>query len=32
VFPDENHGVLKPANSVQWHHNVIGWLNQHLNK
>jgi dipeptidyl aminopeptidase/acylaminoacyl peptidase len=32
VFPDENHWVLKPANSVQWHHNVIGWLNQYLKK
>ncbi|MBQ5947843.1 S9 family peptidase [Massilia sp. ST3] len=30
VFPDENHWVLKPANSVQWHHTVIGWLDQYL--
>jgi dipeptidyl aminopeptidase/acylaminoacyl peptidase len=30
VFPDENHWVLKPANSVQWHHTVIGWLDQHI--
>jgi len=30
VFPDENHWVLKPANSVQWHHTVIGWLDDHL--
>jgi dipeptidyl aminopeptidase/acylaminoacyl peptidase len=30
VFPDENHWVLKPANSVLWHHTVIGWLDQHL--
>jgi hypothetical protein len=22
--------VLKPANSVLWHHTVIGWLDQHL--
>jgi dipeptidyl aminopeptidase/acylaminoacyl peptidase len=30
VFPDENHWVLKPANSVLWHHTVIGWLDAHL--
>jgi len=32
IFPDENHWVLKPANSVQWHENVIGWLDQWLKK
>lgn len=31
-FPDENHWVLKPANSVMWHHTVIGWLDRHLKK
>jgi dipeptidyl aminopeptidase/acylaminoacyl peptidase len=30
VFPDENHWVLKPANSLQWHHTVLGWLDQYL--
>ena len=25
-FPDENHWVLKPANSIQWHETVLGWL------
>lgn len=25
-FPDENHLVLKPQNSVMWHDTVIGWL------
>jgi dipeptidyl aminopeptidase/acylaminoacyl peptidase len=30
VFPDENHWVLKPANSVLWHHTVLGWLDAHL--
>ncbi|MGZ8291455.1 MAG: prolyl oligopeptidase family serine peptidase [Telluria sp.] len=30
VFPDENHWVLKPANSLMWHHTVFGWLDQHL--
>jgi len=29
-FPDENHWVLKSANSVQWYHTVLGWLDQHL--
>ncbi|MBV1775058.1 S9 family peptidase [Burkholderiaceae bacterium DAT-1] len=27
-FPDENHWVLKPANSIQWHDEVLGWLKQ----
>ncbi|MBN2415019.1 S9 family peptidase [bacterium] len=27
-FPDENHWVLKPANSIQWHDTVIGWMDQ----
>jgi len=26
VFPDENHWVLKPRNSLQWHQEVLGWL------
>jgi dipeptidyl aminopeptidase/acylaminoacyl peptidase len=30
VFPDENHWVLKPANSVQWHHTVNAWLDRFL--
>jgi dipeptidyl aminopeptidase/acylaminoacyl peptidase len=30
VFPDENHWVLKPGNSLLWHHTVLGWLDQHL--
>ncbi len=30
VFPDENHWVLKPANSVLWHQTVNGWLDKHL--
>lgn len=25
-FPDENHWVLKPANSIQWHDEVMGWI------
>ena len=29
-FPDENHWVQKPKNSLQWHDEVLGWLRQHL--
>jgi dipeptidyl aminopeptidase/acylaminoacyl peptidase len=25
-YPDENHWVLQPANSVQWHETVLAWL------
>ena len=27
-FPDENHWVLQPHNSILWHETVLGWLNQ----
>ncbi len=27
-FPDENHWILKPANSILWHDTVIAWLDQ----
>ena len=30
VFPNENHWVLKPQNSVQWHDTVNAWLAKHL--
>ena len=30
VFPDENHWVLKPANSLLWHATVADWLKTHL--
>jgi dipeptidyl aminopeptidase/acylaminoacyl peptidase len=29
-FPDENHWVLKPANSELWHKTVFDWLKQYL--
>jgi len=32
VFPDENHWVLKPANSVRWYDEVIGWLDRWTKK
>jgi dipeptidyl aminopeptidase/acylaminoacyl peptidase len=31
-FPDENHWVLKPANSILWHDTVLGWLDQWTKK
>ena len=30
VFPDENHWVLKPKNSIQWYDEVFGWMNRWL--
>ena len=30
VFPEENHFVLKAADSVLWYHTVLGWLDAHL--
>jgi dipeptidyl aminopeptidase/acylaminoacyl peptidase len=29
VFPDENHWVLKPGNSIHWYGSVLDWLDQH---
>lgn len=29
-FPDENHWVLKPGNSIQWHQVVLEWLDRWL--
>jgi dipeptidyl aminopeptidase/acylaminoacyl peptidase len=31
-FPDENHWVSKPHNSILWHDTVISWLAQWLKK
>ena len=28
VYPDENHWVLKPKNSIQWYGEVFGWMNK----
>jgi dipeptidyl aminopeptidase/acylaminoacyl peptidase len=28
IFPDENHWVLKPKNSVQWYDEVFGWMSR----
>ena len=32
VFPNENHWVLKPANSLQWHDEVFGWLDRYIGR
>ncbi|HEU4600580.1 MAG TPA: S9 family peptidase [Steroidobacteraceae bacterium] len=32
VYPNENHWVLKPANSIQWHHEVEKWLGRWTGK
>ncbi len=29
-FPDENHWVLKPQNSLKWHATVFDWLDRHI--
>jgi len=31
-FPDENHWVQKPHNSILWHETVIGWLDEWTKK
>ncbi len=30
VFPDETHFVLQPQNSILWHREFFGWLDEHL--
>jgi dipeptidyl aminopeptidase/acylaminoacyl peptidase len=29
VYPDENHWILKPKNSIQWYTQVLGWMDEH---
>ena len=31
-FPDENHWVLKPHNSIKWHREVNDWLHRFLDE
>ncbi len=31
-FPDENHWVLKPHNSIQWHEEVMDWLTRWIDR
>lgn len=30
TFPDENHWVLKPENSLVWHQTVLNWINKYV--
>ncbi|KAA8642264.1 hypothetical protein EYZ11_006660 [Aspergillus tanneri] len=30
TFPDENHWVLNPENSLMWHNTVLNWINKHV--
>ncbi|KAI9699167.1 MAG: hypothetical protein M1820_007246 [Bogoriella megaspora] len=30
TFPDENHWVLKPENSLVWHRVVLNWINRYV--
>lgn len=30
VYPDENHWILRPQNSIQWYREVHGWLARYL--
>jgi dipeptidyl aminopeptidase/acylaminoacyl peptidase len=32
MFPDENHWVLKPQNSIQWYREVHSWLDRWLRR
>ena len=29
LFPDENHWILKPQNSVHWHREFYGWIDKY---
>ena len=31
-YPDENHWVLKPHNSIRWHETVNDWLHRWLDE
>lgn len=28
-FPDENHWVIQPENSLVWHQQALGWINKY---
>lgn len=32
MFPDENHWILKPKNSIQWYGEVLGWMDMYTKK
>ena len=29
-YPDENHWILTPQNSIHWYDEVLGWLDRYL--
>jgi len=29
VFPDENHWILKPGDSIFWYQTVLDWMDAH---
>jgi dipeptidyl aminopeptidase/acylaminoacyl peptidase len=31
-FPNENHWVLKPADSIQWYDTVFAWMNRWIHQ
>lgn len=32
IFPDENHWILKPKNSIQWYGEVLGWMDKYTKR
>ena len=30
IFPDENHWVIKPGNSLKWHYEVFKWFDEFI--
>ena len=32
VYPDENHWILKPRNSIQWYDEVLGWMDRYTKR
>ncbi|HEX8526831.1 prolyl oligopeptidase family serine peptidase [Allosphingosinicella sp.] len=32
MYPDENHWILKPQNSIQWYREVHGWMDRWLRR
>ncbi|MEO7520584.1 MAG: prolyl oligopeptidase family serine peptidase [Gemmatimonas sp.] len=29
-YPDENHWILSPQNSMHWYGEFLGWLNRYI--
>jgi len=32
MYPDENHWILKPKNSIQWYGEVLGWMDKYTKR